>query len=188
MEALKKKALKKKIVVKENDGQVVVDGGKIPALNIPAVQGRINGDLKIDDGDSIVFDFRGDSERKDLFFCWQSEPHYFFLLAKKEDPYTELAFWGDELKIGSHQIGWDANEVQAEFFRHGSTGYPQSELRGSLTVLFINEQDGLDVIEGHFSFHYIDYSEEKPRDVVFFCRNFRLTVPKLKRLEARGQV
>ncbi|WP_223459344.1 MULTISPECIES: hypothetical protein [unclassified Pseudomonas] len=180
-------ALKKKIVVKENNGQVVVEGGKIPVLNIPAVRGVINGNLKIDDGDNIDIEFRGDGEREELYFYWQSEPHYFFLLAKKVGPYTELAFWGDELKVGSHQIGWGANEVQAEFLRHGSTGYPQSELRGSLTVMFITEQGEWDVIEGHFSFNYIDNSEEKPRDVVFSCPNFRLRVPKSKRLEARGQ-
>ncbi|EJM70250.1 hypothetical protein PMI29_01650 [Pseudomonas sp. GM49] len=170
--------LKKKRVVKENNGQVVVEGRKIPVLNIPAVQGVINGRLKIDDGDNVDIEFRGNSEREELYFYWLREPHYFFLLAKKEDPHTELAFWGDELKVGSHQIGWGANEVQAEFFRHGSTGYPQSESRGSLTVLFITEEGGFDVIEGHFSFNYIDYSEEKPRDVVFSCPTFRLRVPK----------
>jgi hypothetical protein len=185
MDALKKKS-KKKIVVKENNGRVDVEGGKIAVLNIPTVQGRINGTLKIDDGDVIDIEFRGDSEREELYFYWQSEPHYFTLLAKKGGPYTELAFWGDELKVGRHQIGWGENEVHVEFFRHGSTGYPQSELRGSLTVLSIEEQGELDVVEGYFSFDYIDSSEDKPRKVVFSSPTFRLRVPKKKHLEGRG--
>jgi hypothetical protein len=180
-------ALKKKIVVKENNGQVDVEGGKNPVLNIPAVRGVINGTLKVGDEKAIDIDFRGDDVREDLYFHWQSEPHYFTLLAKKDGPYTELAFWGDELKVGSHQIGWGANEVHVEFFRHGSTGYPQSESRGSLTVMFITEQGEWDVIEGYFSFNYIDSSEEKPRKVVFSCPSFRLRVSRLNRLETRDQ-
>jgi hypothetical protein len=179
--------LKKKIVVKENNGQIDVEGGKIPVRDIPAVRGSINGKLKIDDGDIIDVEFRGDSEREELFFIWYSKPHYFYLLAKKEGPHTQLVFWGDELKVGTHKIGSGPNEVQAEFLMHGSTGFPQSVSDGSLTVMFITEQGELNVIEGHFSFNYIDASEAKPRNVVFSCPSFRLRVPKAKPAEARGQ-
>jgi hypothetical protein len=174
--------LKKKIVVKVNNGQVDVEGGKIPVPNIPAVGGVINGELRIDNGPAIPIDFRGEREPKELYFHWQSEPHYFTLLAMKDGPYTELAFWGGELKVGPHQIGWGANEVHVEFLRHGSTGYPQLEIRGSLTVMSITQQRELDVmfdvIEGHFNFNYIDNSEAKPRRVEFKCPLFRLRVPK----------
>jgi hypothetical protein len=170
-------ALKKKIVVKEIKGKVVVEGGRVSVPDIPAARGGIDGNLKIDDEDDINIEFRGNDGRKELYFYW--EKNYFFLLAKKEeDPYTQLIITGDELKVGTHQIGWQPHEVKAEFLRDGSTGEHQLESRGSLTVISISEQDGLDVIDGHFSFNYIDINQEKPRNVVFSCPSFRLRVPR----------
>lgn len=171
-------ALKEKIVVKKNNGkvQLVDEGGKIVVPDIPAVGGVINGKLRIDDGAIVDIDFRGD--REELYFYWKSKPDYFFLLAEKKNPHTELTFRGDKLTVGLHPIGSDLNEVQADFSRHESTGLPKSESRGSLTVMSIAEEGQFDVIEGYFSFSYIDRSEKEPRDVVFSCPTFRLRVPK----------
>ncbi|MFL8991933.1 hypothetical protein Q8X48_07730 [Pseudomonas sp. QLc11A] len=179
-------ALKKKIVVKRNNGKFAVESGRISVPDIPAARGVINGNLKIDDEDDINIEFRGDDVREELYFL--RKPNYFFLLAKKEEaPYTQLIITGDELKVGSHQIGWEPHEVKAEFLRDGSTGEHQMESRGLLTVLSITEQGELDVIEGHFSFNYIDINQEKPRDVVVSCPLFRLRVLRLKGLETRDQ-